>query len=61
MAQYGVPPFWSDIIRAFWSISRLDVDVSDMEALHALLKALGATTVWPLVPDELWKTDQLLA
>lgn len=54
MAWHGVSSFRSYIVRPVWIDSSPHVMVSDMEALHALSKAMGTTTVCiPAVFDQI--------
>ena len=49
MAQHGVPPLRPGTLCVFCCDCDFDVVLSDMDALHALLKALGTEKVSRLV------------
>ena len=49
MAQHGVPPLWSDTVRALRPDRSPHVMLSDIDALHALPEAVGTAAVSSLI------------
>ena len=57
MAQNDISPLRSDSISALWSYCSPHVLVFDLEALHALLETVGATTVGLFFPHYCQKAN----